>query len=440
MSELVMIETCHAQGGDTPDEYLGSVVTLAAERATDAAVVACDESGRLLTPPGFADTCLDVGPTGQVLACRRVTGGAFLDLPNVDYITAHWPLASYQEPQRFGALESGSTHWLYTGRWNESTYPQAHPTTPVWDAGLARFSPDGSTSLFVEFRAQPAVFVWREDLATGERVAIAPLPQSVLLGDISFVGEGVWAVVGGGADMFLLNTVTGQFATLPERFRAACWDPSGGPSALYVAQHTEQSSVLGTYSLATGEWNSGCEVAARVLGLDISADGDLVAVVSGERTNHVPNVAFIDRKTGSYELVRPLTFACGAIRRTHRPRWLSRPAPADEPTRLAGDWLAALKHVRLTHTADDAQKFFNEWLDRIRRRIEAVTADPWRTRLLNQLMALCFEASQLNPAFADAAQQVVSPRLREIASRPIAMDLRTAYTRCADDIDRTVRE
>jgi hypothetical protein len=440
MSELVMIETCHARGGDTPDEYLRSVATLAAERGTDAAVVACDESGRLLTPPGFADTCLDVAPTGQLLACRRVTGGTFLDLPNVDYVTAHWPLACYQEPQRFGALENGSTHWLYTGRWDGSGYPRAHPTTPVWDAGLARFSPDGSASLFVEFRAQPAVFVWRENLATGERVAIAPLPQSVLLGDISFVGDGTWAVVGGGADMFLLNTLTGQFAQLPERFRAACWDPSGGPSALYVAQHTGRSSVLGTYSLATGEWNPGCEVEAQVLGLDLSADGDLAAVISGESTDHVPNVAFVDRKTGSYELARPLAFACGTTRRTYRPRWLSRPAPADEPTRLADGWVAALKHVRLTGTAEDAQKFLTEWVDRIGRRVEAVTADPWRTRVLNQLLALCFEARQLNPAFADAAQRVVSPRLREIASRPIDADLRTAYTRCADDIDRMMRE
>jgi hypothetical protein len=53
MSQLVMIETNSASGTDieTPDEYMAWAVPVAAERGTDAASVACDESGRLLTPP-----------------------------------------------------------------------------------------------------------------------------------------------------------------------------------------------------------------------------------------------------------------------------------------------------------------------------------------------------------------------------------------------------
>ncbi len=287
----------------------------------------------------------------------------------------------------------------------------------------------------MEFRAQPEVFVWREDVATGVRTAIASLPQGVLVGDIAFVGDGSWAVIGGGSNLYLLNAVTGQFAKLPERFQAACWDPAEGPSALLAAQNTDQASVIGTYSLATGEWKPVCEIAAHVLGLDVSGEGEIAGVVSAESTGHTPNVAVIDPETNSYDLFRPLTFRCGATRRTHRPRWLSRPGPAGEPARLSDGWTAALGQARPARTADGVQKLYREWLDRTRRRVEAVCADPRRVRLLSQLMALCFEAKELNQAFPGAARQIVTPRLREIAGRQVPGELRAAYARAADDLD-----
>jgi len=442
MSDLVMIETNSASGTgtETPDEYMAWAAPLAEERATDAASVACDESGVLLTPPGYADTCLDVSPAGRLIACRRVTGGAFLALDNVDYITEHWSLAIYNDPQRFGALKNGSAHWLYSGEWSDDDYPPARPTTPVWDAALARISPDGTSCLFAEFRAQPEVLVWREDLATGERTAIASLPQGVLSGDISFAGDGTWAVIGGGATMYLLNAVTGQFAKLPERIQAACWDPFEGPSALLAAQNTGQTSVIGTYSLATGGWTPVCEIAANVLGLDVSGEREIAGVVSAENTASTPNVAVIDPDTSSYDLCLPLTFGCGATRRTYRPRWLSRPGPANEPFRLSEGLAAALGQARPASTADDDQKLYREWLDRIGRRAEAVSADPHRVRLLSQLIALCFEAKELNRAFPDAARQIVTPKLREIASRSISDELRATYTRVADDLDSMMRQ
>lgn len=413
---------------------------LAAERGTDAASVARDESGVLLTPPGYADTCLDVSPAGRLIACRRVIGGAFVALDNVDYVTEHWSMAIYDDPQRFGALEDGSTHWLYSGEWRDDDYPRARPTTPVWDAALARFSPDGASCLFIEFLAQPEVRVWREDVATGERTAIAALPQAVLFGDIGFVGDGTWAVVGGGSDMYLLNAVTGQFAQLPDRFHAACWDPGEGPSTLLAAQNTGQTSVIGTYGLATGQWRSVCKIAAQVLGLDVSREKEIAAVVSAENTGHTPNVAVINPGTGSYELILPLHFDCGATRRTHRPRWLSRLDPAREPTRLSDGWTAALRQARPARTAADDQKLFKEWLQRIGRRVEAVSADPRRVRLLGQLIALCFEAKELNQTFPDAARRIVTPKLREISSRPIPEELAATYSRVADDLDSMMRQ
>jgi hypothetical protein len=360
-------------------------------------------------------------------------------MDNVDYITEHWPLAIYNEPQRFGALENGSTHWLYSGEWSDETYPHTQPTTPVWDAALARFSPDGTSYLFIEFQAQPEVFVWREHVASGARTAIATLPQAVLFGDISFVGDGTWAVIGGNAGMYLLNTATGQFAKLPETFRAACWNPTEGPSALLVAQNNDQTSVIGTYSPATDDWKPVCEIAAQVLGLDLSREGEIAAVVSAEDNDHTPNVAVINPDTGSYKLLLPVNFRCGATRRTHRPRWLSRPEPADEPITLSDGWTAALRQARPARTAEYNQKLFTEWLQRIGRRVEAVYADPQRVRLLSQLMALCFAAEQLNPTFPDAARQIVSPKLREIAGRPITKELRTIYTRCVDDLEAMTR-
>lgn len=440
MSNLVMIETNSASGTgtETPDEYMAWAAPLVAERGTDAASVACDESGVLLTPPGYADACMDVSPTGGLIACRRVTGGAFLALDNVDYITEHWSMAIYNDPQRFGTLENGSTHWLYSGEWRDDDYPRARPTTPVWDAALARFSPDGMFYLFAEFMAQPDVLVWREDVATGERTAIASLPQGVLFGDIAFAGDGSWAVIGGGANMYLLNALTGQFAKLPERIQAACWDPAEGPSVLLVAQNTEQNSVIGTYSLATGEWTPVCEISAQILGLDVSGEREIAAVVSAENTGHTPNVAVINPAAGSYDLCLPPTFRCGATRRTHRPRWLSRPEPANEPTKLSDDWTAALGQARPARTADYDQKLYREWLERIGRRVEALSADPRRVRLLSQLMALCFEAKELNQAFPDAACRIVTPKLREIASRSIPEELRATYTRVADDLNSTM--
>lgn len=442
MSDLVMIETNSASGTgtETPDEYMAWAAPLAAERGTDAAAVACDESGVLLTPPGYADTCLDVSPSGHLIACRRVTGGAFLAMDNVDYITEHWSLTIYNDPQRFGALENGSTHWLYSGEWSDENYPPARPTAPVWDAALARFSPDGAYYLFAEFRARPEVYIWREDVATGARTAIASLPQGILAGDISFVGDGPWAVIGGGGNMYLLNAMTGDAARLPETIQAACWDPAEGPSALLVAQHTDQASVIGSYSLATGEWKPVCEIAAQVLGLDVSGSGAITGVVSAASTGHTPNVAMIDPDTNSYEPFLPVTFNCGATRRTYRPRWLSRPELMGEPTKLSSDWTAALGQARPVPAADDGQKFYREWLDRIGRRVEAVYADPDRVRLLSQLMALCFEATQLNQTFPDAARQIVIPRLREIAGRPIPEGLRVTYTRFTDDLDSMMRQ
>jgi hypothetical protein len=441
MSELVMIETNKASGTgtQTPDEYMSWAAPLAAERGTDAASVACDESGRPLTPPGYADACIDVSPTRRVIACRRVTGGAFLAMDNVDYLTEHWPLSIYNDPQRFGALENASTHWLYAGEWNDDNYPSTGPTTPVWDAAMARFSPDGTSYVFVEFQAQPEVVVWREDVATGTRTAIAQLPQTVISGDISFIGDGTWAVVGGGADMYILDVATGRFAKLPDRFQAACWDPAEGPSALLTAQNTDHTSMIGTYSLATGEWKPVCEIAAQVLGLDVSDDGRMAAVISARNSDHTPNVALIDPHTGSHELLLPLKFKCGAVRRTHRPRWLSRPQPANEPTTLSDGWTAALRQTRPTRTPEYDRNLYAEWLQRIGRRVEAVDADPRRVRLLSQLMALCFEAKQLNPMFPDAARQIVIPKLREIANRPIPAELQGIYTQCTDALEAMMR-
>ncbi len=441
MSELVMIESSSAAdtGTETPEEYLAWAAPLVAERGTDAASVACDESGALLTPPGFADVCLDVAPTGRVVACRRVTGGAFSALDNVDYVTEHWSLAIFTEPGRFGRLENSSTHWLYSGEWRDGDHPRASPTTPVWDAGMARFAPDGSSYLFAEFRAQRDVYVWREDVATGERVGIAALPQAVLLGDISFIGDGTWAVVGAGASMYLLNAVTGQFAQLPQRFQAACWDSAGGPSSLLVAQGDGKTSVLSTYSLATGAERPVCELPARVLGLDVSDQGEIAAVVSAADTGSTPNVAVVDAVAGSYELLLPPRFECGATRWTQRPRWLFRPEPPGEPTSLSDGWTAALRQVNLTRTVEDDLKFYQEWRERIDRRVGAVSADPLRVRLLGQLMALCFEAYQLHRGFAEVALQEVVPGLREIARRPLPDDLRAIYSRCADDIEGMMR-
>jgi hypothetical protein len=70
------------------------------------------------------------------VACRRVTGETFLDLDNADYVTEHWSLSIYNDPQRFGRLENRSSHWLNSGEWSDEGYPCTQATTPVWDAGL----------------------------------------------------------------------------------------------------------------------------------------------------------------------------------------------------------------------------------------------------------------------------------------------------------------
>ena len=102
---------------------------------------------------------------------------------------------------------------------------------------------------------------------------------------------------------------------------------------------------------------------------------------------------------------------------------------------LSDGWTAALGQARPTCSADDDQKLFREWLDRIGRRVKAVHTDPLRFRLLGRLVALCFEAKQLNQAFPDAARQIVIPKLREIAMWPISEELGATYARVADDLD-----
>jgi hypothetical protein len=346
-------------GGSTVDDYLARCVALVAERGTGSASVVRNAVGDLLTPAGYSDTCVDVHPaTGQVVAGRRFSGELWSPVPAVDYVVEHWGMAKATEPDRFGGLEYGSTHWLHAGRYGgPSALLAAGPTTPVWDAALVRISPDGGRIVFVEFRAQRQVWMWTHDVRTGARGPLIALPEPVLLGDLSISGDGDWALVGV-APVFLVHLESAAVTQLPQ-VRTACWYTVAGASTVLAARGAADGPTeIGVLDLATDDWTRMCQVRNRIDSLDASAQGDIAAVVNTPgQDGWLPHVAVVDVRDGSTTPVAALRFRAGPWRRTSQPRWLDRqPATADRVA-LSPTIASGLRQIPLEPTGADVQHY-----------------------------------------------------------------------------------
>jgi hypothetical protein len=417
MSELVFIEECDASstGGATIDEYLELSRPVMEERGTNSASVGRDENGVLLTPAGYSDNCIDVfAPGATVVASRRLSGETWVNEPGADYLTRNWFGAQGQDP-RFQSLEYGSTHWLYTGRYQETTPLTAAPNTALWDASISRCSPDGRQIVFVEFRAQPDVWIWTQDVQTGERRAVCRLPQDVLRGDISISGDGRWVLIGLD-NVSLIDLQTADVTRVPNHITSACWLTTEGPSSILAARNIGGTSAeIGRYDLATGKWERLCDVDSRLAELDVSADGQIAAVANAPGQDYwMPGVVTIDPSSGKLTEVLPWRFEAGPWRRGSRPRWISGQPANDEAVRPSPDMLARAQRLPVQPTSEDMGRSFDEWFERLQRRIQVLESSE-KTIVVNELVALADFCSQVNPSVKEANEELLVPFLNRLA-------------------------
>jgi hypothetical protein len=427
MSELVFIEAPDATstGGSTIDEYLRLCEPVIEERGTASASVTMDETGAVLTPAGYSDNSLDVSAAGgPLVASRRLSGRTWTGESAADFLTQNWFTAKAEHPQRFGQLEYASAHWLYSGKHQDGTPLRAAPTTPLWDASVSRFTPDGTAIVLIEFRAQREVWVWLQDARTGARRTVCALPQEALLGDISISGDGRWLLAGQGT-ILLVDLASGAVVQVPDHITSACWLTTEGPSVLLAGRNIARSATqLGRYDLADGRWETTCEVDTWVGELDVARDGRIAAVVGvpGEQ-NWVGGVALIDGSSGKVDDVLSRRYRCGPWRRTSRPRWIAgQPATAD-PVGPAPALIGAAANRSVQPTGEDAQRSFDEWMDRLQRRVQVLenSAD---TVVIHELVALADMVNMMNPSAKEANQSILVPFLNGLARSASSPDAR----------------
>lgn len=336
-----------------------------------------------------------------------------MQLPAIDYVVMYWPFAAVMEPDRFGALENGSSCWLYVGKGSGPSLLTAVPTSPVWDAALVRFSPAGDRIVFADFCGSPRVWIWVQDAITGARRPVTSLPQMATAGDVSISDDGVWALIGF-APIYLVNLDTGVVGQLPDDVRAACWHPAYGPSTVLAARgDVFGPSEVGVLDLWNDSWNTMAKVETAVRGLDVSATGEIAMVAnSAGQESWKPHVALLDATTGQHRPVVSNRLASGAVRETMRPRWTGRSPALGHHVRLSPALTSSLRPASTMPTPEDVARYYDEWFTRLQRRLRVLEERPADVVLLAQIVALTESCVHLNRAFVQAVDEVLIPALR----------------------------
>jgi hypothetical protein len=405
---------------------------VAHERGHASPSVAVDESGRVVTQPGFVDRMAASNGAGGWLYCRHPAADSLGMVEGTEWVRAHSMHLMFEGGSPFRS-EPHFYDQLYLDRPGspaQMAFPSCSVHPPAW-------SNCGTRVAVLEERLGPLAaaagaaktLLWEHDLTEQSRRLVAGFPDSVALGlvEASYSPDDRWILLAdwGLGRCHLVSCDDGVTIELPVSTPAASWNAALGPSLLTVVtpggRPTE--AVVLDIDLETGRRANRLVLRApgdqplSIRELSVSADGALAlatASVGGSAEElaargGVHIAAVIDFESGVIEPVLPINFKTPHAQRRHTsPRWVEPRTRSTSPTVIHADLAATGRQIDYAADPDAVR------LDQVDRWLESACGilDAWSRRRLqldfyrDEFAAFVHAAGDTDPSAADRVMAV----------------------------------